>query len=120
MYFSNRLGAVFGLILLSLSHLKCSSKSGNSSNSEPPKRVVTLAIWSNYLSSDLIDAFYQKTGIEVQISNYSSNEELLAKMQAGASGYDVAVPSDYMVYIMIQLGLLRHLDFKKVPNFEFV
>jgi spermidine/putrescine transport system substrate-binding protein len=79
-------------------------------------RTVNLAIWSNYVSAELLEEFKKKTGIQVQISNYSSNEELLAKLQAGASGYDVAVPSDYMVFAMIKLGLIRELDFKQLPN----
>ncbi len=37
---------------------------------------------------------------------FSSNEDLLAKLQAGATGYDVIFPSDYMVAQMIDLGLL--------------
>jgi spermidine/putrescine transport system substrate-binding protein len=79
-------------------------------------RVVNLAIWSNYVSQITIDAFEKKTGIKVQMSNYSSNEELLAKLQAGAAGYDVVVPSDYMVSAMTHLGLLQKLDYKKIPN----
>jgi len=79
-------------------------------------RVVNLAIWSNYVSPELLGVFEKKTGIKVQVSNYSSNEELLAKLQAGASGYDVAVPSDYMVFAMIKLGLVRELDYSLLPN----
>src|SRR5690606_41503373 len=41
---------------------------------------------------------------------YSDNEQLLAKLQAGSAGYDVVVPSDYMVEIMIAEGLLQELD----------
>jgi spermidine/putrescine transport system substrate-binding protein len=78
--------------------------------------VVNLAIWSSYVSPELLTEFKKRTGIQVQISNYSSNEELLAKLQAGASGYDVAVPSDYMVFAMIKLGLVRELDFAQLPN----
>jgi spermidine/putrescine transport system substrate-binding protein len=79
-------------------------------------RVVNLAIWSNYVSPELLAEFEKKTGIKVQVANYSSNEELLAKLQAGASGYDVAVPSDYMVFAMIKLGLIRELDYTQLPN----
>lgn len=81
-------------------------------------RSVNLAIWSNYISPALIQEFEKKTGIRIHISNYSSNEELLAKLQAGASGYDVAVPSDYMVGAMIHLGLLQELDHAKLGNFK--
>ncbi len=86
----------------------------------PVGKVVNLAIWSNYTSPELLQDFQKRTGIQVQISNYSSNEELLAKLQAGASGYDVAMPSDYMVYAMTKLGLLKALDFKKLSNFKSI
>lgn len=83
---------------------------------ESGSRVVNLAIWSNYVSPELLSEFQKKTGITVQVANYSSNEELLAKLQAGASGYDVAVPSDYMVFAMIKLGLVHELDYAQLPN----
>ena len=80
------------------------------------ERVVNLAIWSNYLAPELLVEFQRRTGIKVQISNYSSNEELLAKLQAGASGYDLALPTDYMMFAMIKLGLLTPIDFTQLPN----
>jgi spermidine/putrescine transport system substrate-binding protein len=80
------------------------------------QRIVNLAIWSNYVSPEFLAGFEKKTGIKVQVSNYSSNEELLAKLQAGASGYDVAVPSDYMVFAMIKLGLVQELNQSLLPN----
>ena len=81
-----------------------------------PAKVVNLAIWANYLSPELQKEFEKETGIKIEISNYASNEELLAKIQAGAATYDVAVPSDYMVFAMTQLGMLHELDKTKVPN----
>jgi spermidine/putrescine transport system substrate-binding protein len=82
------------------------------------KRVVNLAIWGNYLSPEQSEAFFKKTGIEIRMSNYSSNEELLAKIQAGASGYDLAVPSDYMVEIMVKMEMLEPLDRIALTNFD--
>ncbi|HQF71668.1 MAG TPA: spermidine/putrescine ABC transporter substrate-binding protein, partial [Promineifilum sp.] len=46
-----------------------------------------------------------------------SNEDLLTKLQAGAAGYDVIFPSDYMVTQMIELGLLAEIDVSAMPNF---
>lgn len=77
---------------------------------------VSLAIWPNYLSAEMQEKFTKETGIKIRVSNYSSNEELLAKVQAGASGIDVAVPSDYMVEVMSKTDLLQPLDSAKVPN----
>src|SRR5690349_11677714 len=79
-------------------------------------KVVNLAIWSNYVSPELLAEFEKETGIKVLVSNYSSNEELLAKLQAGASGYDVAVPSDYMTFVMKKLNLLQDLDRTQLTN----
>jgi spermidine/putrescine transport system substrate-binding protein len=84
--------------------------------SAAPQRVVNLGIWSNYLTPEAINGFERRTGIHVQVSNYSSNEELLAKVQAGGSDFDLIVPSDYMVYAMARMGLLRPLDLKKLPH----
>ncbi|MEK7357682.1 MAG: spermidine/putrescine ABC transporter substrate-binding protein [Bdellovibrionota bacterium] len=77
---------------------------------------VNLAIWGNYLPEETQERFTKETGIKLKISNYASNEELLAKVQAGASGYDVAVPSDYMVGVLSKLDLLQGLDSGKIPN----
>ncbi|MBL7716787.1 MAG: spermidine/putrescine ABC transporter substrate-binding protein [Bdellovibrionales bacterium] len=82
------------------------------------EKVLHVASWSNYVTPDVAAAFQARTGIKVQVSNYSSNEELLAKLQAGASGYDLAFPSDYMVLVMTKLGLLQPIETGKIPGFK--
>lgn len=72
--------------------------------------------WSDYVSLELLREFEQQTGAKVVVDTFGSNEELLAKLQSGADGYDVTVPSDFMVSIMIRLGLLAELDLSKIPN----
>lgn len=81
---------------------------------------VHLAIWSNYVTDEMMNEFKEKTGLTPVLSNYSSNEELLAKLQAGATGYDVIVPSDYMVEVMIKTGLLEPLKTSELSNFASV
>jgi len=78
---------------------------------------VNLYAWSEYIPQALLDGFAKETGIKVNYDTYSSNEELLAKLQAGASGYDVIIPSDYTVAIMINQKLLDELVITKIPNF---
>lgn len=107
----------FALVFFALTG--CTAKAPNAAKTEAAKseeREVNLAIWSNYLSPEMQTAFTKKTGVKIRVSNYASNEELLAKVQAGASGIDVAVPSDYMVDVMIKLGLLHELDAAQIPN----
>jgi spermidine/putrescine-binding protein len=74
--------------------------------------------WSDYVAKNTIPRFEKKFGVEVTQDFYSSNEELLAKLQAGGTGYDVIVPSDYMVSIMRKSDVLQELDKSKIPNFD--
>ncbi|MGK9231305.1 extracellular solute-binding protein [Inquilinus limosus] len=76
--------------------------------------------WSNYYPPELLAKFEKETGIKVTLDVYDSNETLLAKLQAGAAGYDVVVPSDYMVDIMTKQGLLQEIGAAQMPNFKNV
>ncbi len=76
--------------------------------------------WTNYFPPELLEKFEAETGIAVTLDGYDSNETLLAKLQAGATGYDVIVPSDYMVAIMIEEGLLEPINTAEMENFANV
>ena len=71
--------------------------------------------WSEYMDPELITTFEEQYEVDIVEDFYESNEALLAQMQAGAV-YDVIVPSDYMVGIMIQNGLLAPMNTEAVPN----
>lgn len=63
--------------------------------------------WFEYMPQELLDKFTAETGINVTMDTYDSNEAMLASLKAGGMGtYDVAVPGDYMVSIMIGEGML--------------
>jgi spermidine/putrescine transport system substrate-binding protein len=74
--------------------------------------------WPFYITDKVLADFQKETGISIINDNYSSNEELVAKLQAGASGYDLIFPSDYMVKTMINLNLLEELDYTGITNFN--
>ena len=92
----------------------CSPASNGKGNTKPV--TLHLFTWSDYTEETAAKEFEQRTGIKIITDTFGSNEELLAKMQGGASGYDVIVPSDYMVSIMVKQGLLAELDPAKIPN----
>lgn len=71
--------------------------------------------WSEYIDPELISAFETQYGVDVVEDFYDSNEALLAQLQAGAV-YDLIVPSDYMVGIMIESGLLAPLQKDALTN----
>jgi len=74
--------------------------------------------WSEYIDPEIYADFEQEFGVKVIEDTFSSNEDLLAKLQAGATGYDIIVPSDYMVTIMRELELLAALNYDNIPNFD--
>ena len=76
--------------------------------------------WSNYFSPDLIKQFEQETGTKVMLDTYASEEDLLAKLQAGASGYDVIFPGPTTLGTMIEKGLVAKIDAPKMSNFKNV
>ena len=76
--------------------------------------------WSNYIPPDLLKRFEKETGISVTLDTYASNEKMLAKLQAGATGYDVIVPSGYIVPSLLAQGLVEEIDTSKMPNFKNV
>ena len=78
-----------------------------------------LYIWSEYIDTQIVKDFEAKYGAKVVIDLYESNEQMIAKLQAGGtSQYDVVVPSGFVVPSMIQLGLLQKLDHSKIPNIK--
>ena len=62
--------------------------------------------WSDYVADDTISKFQTEYGVEVTYDTYESNEEMLAKLQAGATGYDVVFPTGYIVEVMVGAGML--------------
>lgn len=110
------------LIVLALVLVACTPAPAPTEVGEakPQSKQLNLYAWSEYVPQALLDGFSEKYGITVNYDAYSSNEELLAKLQAGASGYDVIIPSDYTVGILKSQGLLEELDMSQIPNFANV
>lgn len=74
--------------------------------------------WSDYMPQSLLDKFSKQYDVKVVQDSYDSNETLLAKIKSGVTGYDVAVPGDYMVQIMIKEGLLEKVEPNQLSNFK--
>jgi spermidine/putrescine transport system substrate-binding protein len=75
--------------------------------------------WADYVNPKTYAAFTKATGVTVKKDFYASNEDMLAKLKAGARGYDLIVPTaNPFVTIMADDGLLQELDRSKLPNVE--
>lgn len=78
---------------------------------------VSLATWPNYQNPENFKKFTEKTGVHIQHNVFGSNEEMLAKVQAGGSPFDVMVSTNYTISTYVKLGLIEPLDLSKIPNF---
>ncbi|WP_455089416.1 ABC transporter substrate-binding protein [Peptoanaerobacter stomatis] len=107
------------ILILTLFLTGCSS---NNNDDGAKKSDITLNIynWGDFIDPDVINMFEEETGIKVNYENFNNNEELLAKIEAGSTNYDVLFPSDYMVGIMREKGLLQTLDYSNIPNAEYI
>ncbi len=74
--------------------------------------------WAEYIDQEELDAFAAQYGIGVTMDTYDSNEAMQPIISAGNSGYDLIVPSDYMVTILSASGALQPLNKSAIPNFS--
>lgn len=75
--------------------------------------------WTGYWPSGTVETFEEAYGVDVNVSNYASNEEAFNKLKAGGTGqFDLVFPSDYMVSIMIDQDVVQPLDLDKLPHWE--
>jgi spermidine/putrescine transport system substrate-binding protein len=79
---------------------------------------VVLATWPNYHDPANFDAFAAASGAAVDMSVFGSNEEMLAKLQAGGSGWDVFVPTNYTITTYVAEDLIIPLDLSRIPNYD--
>ena len=86
---------------------------------EVPEQIggeVNVYNWTDYISEDLLSRFTEETDIAVNLSNYDSNETMLATLAAGGTGYDVIVPSDYIIPQLIEQDLIQPIDAFALEN----
>lgn len=84
------------------------------------EKELFLYNWSNYMSPDLLKRFTAETGIKVTLDTYDENETMLAKIQSGAGGYDIVVPTGPTLQTMIRNKLVLPVDAKNFANFKNV
>ena len=77
---------------------------------------LNLYNWAEYIDPELKTQFEEEFGVAVNEDNYDSNEAMQPIISAGNSGYDLIVPSDYMVSILIELGDIAPIQKDAVPN----
>jgi len=78
--------------------------------------VLHLYNWNNYISDETMARFEARCGCRVKQDYYSDNEEMLAKLEAGAVGYDLLVPTGNAVESLIRRAALRPVERARLPH----
>jgi spermidine/putrescine transport system substrate-binding protein len=124
-----------GLLLLTAACGSTSTSSGGGGGSntqaggasslkgKPVENHLEIFNWSEYDDPSTYKKFMQlpaesKAGLKIHETYYSSNDELLAKLNAGGTTYDIIVPSQNAVAQLIQENKLMALDFSLIPNIK--
>lgn len=103
--------------LLSLVMISATLLAGCSSSQDKyPNGKVYVYNWGEYIDKETIKLFEEETGIKVIYDEFDTNETMYPKVEAGASGYDVVCPSDYMIQKMVDNDLLYELNWDNLPN----
>jgi len=79
---------------------------------------LIFSTWPNYHNQANLDEFTEMTGVNIQVNAFGSNEEMLAKLQAGGTGWDVFVPTNYTISNYVELDLIQELDLSRLPNYD--
>jgi len=79
---------------------------------------LSLYNWGEYINPEVVEKFSAEFDVDVTLDTYSTNEEMLARLQAGATGYDLVWPSVHMHDIMQKLEMLQPTGVNKMPGFE--
>ena len=82
--------------------------------------VLHLYTWADYIKPELVARFEAEHRCRIVIDTFDSNETLLARLQAGAQGYDLISPSSYMVKTLFDQGFLQALRHELIPNLRHI
>ena len=114
-------GLLAALVAMTLLAAACAEDGGESAAAADCEVGQTdgdlnLYNWAEYIDPDLVDAFAAEHGIAMTVDVYDSNEAMQPIISAGNSGYDLIVPSDYMVAILIAGEDIQPLNKDAIPN----
>ncbi len=105
---------ILGVMIAACTLAACGGRQDGDAGAE---KSVNVYNWSDYIAEDTVPAFEEAMGIKVTYDVFDSNEVLETKLLAGASGYDVVVPSANFLGRQIQAGVFMPLDKSKIPNY---
>jgi len=80
-------------------------------------QTLNVYNWTTYIAEDTISNFEQLCGVTVNYNTYASDTDMLDELRNGNPGYDIVVPTNPTVSLLVAEGLLEPLNFANIPNF---
>jgi spermidine/putrescine transport system substrate-binding protein len=106
----NKLFAVLLITVLAVSAFGCGKDDDDAG-------TLNIFTWAEYVPTEIVRQFEQDTGIRVNYSTFSSDNEMYEKYsRAGGVGYDIIICGDFVIETMIEEGLLQKIDWSRVDN----
>lgn len=109
-------GCVLALGLLGSLPLAAQHIPGWTCSDDFKGQSLHLANWSSYIASDTITDFETLCDIEVIYTEFDDDIEILTALRRGDDFYDLVIPDNSTVGVMIEEGLLEELDHTNIPN----
>lgn len=91
---------------------------GTGDSAEKNGGEVNIMTYEGYIPESVQQSFTEKTGIKINYTPISSNEEMYEKLKSSGDLYDLIIASDYMLDTMVKEDMLAELDTSKIPNFS--
>ncbi len=80
---------------------------------------LNLYTWDGMFPQEILTGFEEETGIRINYSNFSYDEDMLAKLEETKGGdYDLVFADDYIIELVIQEGLAQKLDTSRMENYD--
>jgi len=86
----------------------------------PIEKELSIYNWSDYIAQETVPNFEKEFGVKVTYEQYESNEEMLARLESGKAGYDIIVPSGYVVPVLLAKGLIAPINQNFLTNWTNV
>ena len=93
-----------------------SEDSGRCGDRERLTPQLQILFKSERIDQDVLIAFEDECGVEVAVTPYAQDEELITSWNAVRDGLDVVMIPDYLVAILSRQGRIRPLSFENIPN----
>jgi len=83
------------------------------------RKSINVLVWGQVLDKEFLSDFEQETGIQVNMSYFENNQELFVKLQSmDIHDYDLIMPSDWTVELLIKNGLIKKIDHSKLDIWD--